>query len=170
MDENKPYFDEQLRRITSRMEIFEFEPEARPWDQAYDERNSVIFLPANDQKEGVLAVEADEWADIELRWRIAREDKAKEATLLWECDLSDWYVEFRQSFVENATLTPEMIERYLRYDGRYPEDKPVFFAPVVVARLTREPGADLSYHSLGEDTEYPRVPSDTIKQVFEQPE
>lgn len=168
MGENKPYFHEQLRRITSRMDVFDFAPKTMPTDRAYDGRRVAVFLPAlgNNQQEGLLAAEEDEYADRELCWRVARTG-ARE-TLFWECTLSDWYVELRQTFVDNADVTPEMIDRYFRFEDMHPDDKSLTFAPDDVARVTKNPGVALSYHDLREDITYPDVPLDIIKKAFQQ--
>lgn len=174
MEGNESLFNAELRRITSRLEIFRFDPEVTSLP---DHRlgDAFLFVPANDQQEGLLAVESDQYGyKYVLQWRVLRSTE-ENTTTFWECALRSTAVEgtvmtFDQLTLPNEQVTPELAWDYLHHTIEAPGDVLSSLAPLRMAYVDADPGFILTEYYKDSESDELGLPTELIEHFFDQPE
>lgn len=172
MGENQPFYDEELRRIIARLEIFRHEPGAAILLHGTEQQNAHVFVPANQQAEGLLAIESDEAAKLKWRVLINLENDSK---VFWECSLVEserdrTFVVLYQTLLSDEQATPELINSYLRHEVEHPGDTSPYVVPQYMALVDADRGASISSYYDGEDLSHFIMPVSELGRLFYQPE
>ncbi len=173
MGENEPFFEEQLSRIVARLEIFKYLPRAEMPIPDYLPEDSQVFIPANDQPEGIHVRVASDSDRRELSWRVVHE--VENTTVFWECTLANstqdgCFVALDQSAPPSELVDPDIIHQYLRFNLPYRGDVLSAMSPELTAIVTDLSGATVVEYGDQEDPEYPRMTVEEMRQMFYQPE
>lgn len=172
MGENQPFYDEELRRIIARLEIFRHEPEAAILLHGTEQQNAHVFVPANQQAEGLLGIESDD--GVELKWRVIL-DPDNDSKVFWECSLVESerdgvLAALYQSLLSDEQATPELMNGYLRHEIEHPGDTSPYVVPQYMALVDADRGASISSYYDGEDLSHFIMPVSELGRLFYQPE